>query len=577
MTQSSTLAAASSNVPADASSTRLFRYNTRVEFPLKESISNAPVLLQKLLTTLVGHSPGMMFYTADDVRIDTEDFPKAKHDFDRVFTTTVTEERNQRIVVGFEIRSELTFRKIKTAIWNFLLKHHIFIKKHPGPLQKMDLISVGWLHKAHPSYTSHLNVRSEINSAIIKKLSTLTAEERSTIPNASDVVPDMFFSPGRLKGVYDSAEIDSNVLFIQAERPKANLLRSLLELAFVETEHMSYIPSALKRDDPTLFGHYLCLQNEFLENHRNISIAGISPEAMDYSQLYNSQADETDDPETLWNYLNTKTGVIRIDSCRRTPDLGKWNVSTTKADYLQVTKWFDEYLLSTYNSLPAAVQYTCEYADFPTPRRFSRNTTPPSRSQAHQKTAYARVLASRITNTTPATVVRTAWRPHQPVVEVSYAFNENEFPAMKKPDTDIRSTATTSHLSSISEQAIQNAINAETNKLKAASQLREAAIDVRILHIETTLNNLTANIVSQIYAKMSGPDSPFVTVSHLDSKLDCLSQQIAQLCIASNTQTRTIESPPRKLTRLSGPEETIMAVDDEPPGPGSPVVDPNYS
>jgi hypothetical protein len=80
---------------------------------------------------------------------------------------------------------------------------------------------------------------------------------------------------------------------------------------------MSYIPSALKRDDPTLFGHYLCLQNEFLENHRNISIAGISPEAMDYSQIYNSQADETDEPETLWNYLNTKNGVIHIDSCRR--------------------------------------------------------------------------------------------------------------------------------------------------------------------------------------------------------------------------------------------------------------------
>jgi hypothetical protein len=240
---------------------------------------------------------------------------------------------------------------------------------------------------------------------------------------------------------------------------------------------------------------------------------------LDYSQIYNSQAAETDDPETLWNYFNTQKGVIRIDSCRRTPDLGKWNVSTTKTDYLQVTKWFDEYLLSTYHSLPAAVQYTCEYTDFPTPRRLSRNTTPPSRSQAHQKSAYARVLASRLTNTAPATVVRTAWRPHQPVVEVSYAFNENEFPAMKKPDTDIRSTATTSHLSSISEQAIQNAINTETNKLKATSKIREAAIDVRILHIETTLNNLTANIVRQIYAKMSGPDSPFVTVSHLDSKL----------------------------------------------------------
>ena len=96
-------------------------------------------------------------------------------------------------------------------------------------------------------------------------------------------------------------------------------------------------------------------------------------------------------------------------------------------------------------------------------------------------------------------------------------------------------------------------------------------IDARILHIETTLNNLAANIISQIYAKISGPDSQFVTVLHLGSKLDRLSNQIAQLCIASNTKTHTIESPPQKLTRISGPKETTMTVDAEPPG--SPAQD----
>jgi hypothetical protein len=71
---------------------------------LKESPSNAPLLLQKLLTALVGHNPGIMFYTADEDKIDIEDLPKEKQAFDSTFYTAVTEERNQHITLGFEIR-----------------------------------------------------------------------------------------------------------------------------------------------------------------------------------------------------------------------------------------------------------------------------------------------------------------------------------------------------------------------------------------------------------------------------------------------------------------------------------------
>jgi hypothetical protein len=576
MTPSLNAAAAAPNDLADAPPTRLYRYNTRVEFPLKESISNAPVLLQKLLATLVSHCPGMTFYAADDEKIDIEEFPKAKKDFDQLFNTTVTEERNQRIVVGFEIRSALAFRKIKTSVWTFLTKHHIFVKKHPGPLKIMDLVSLGWIYQAHPSYTSHTNVRSEILTAIGNKLSAPSAEEKSILSDHGDApVPDMFFSAGRVNGTYEAAAIDSNVLFIQVERSKAKLLRVLLEITFVETDHMNYIPISLKRDDPVLFGKYLCLQNAYLENHRNVSIAGLSPEAMDHKQCYaHGQHDE--EQTTLWNHLVTSPGVIRIDSCSRTPDLGKWNLSTTKTDYLKVTEWLDEYIESTFHTLPASIKSTCTFSDFPVPRRLSRNPTQPSRSQAHNTSKYTQILAKRVSPATPSTVVRSAWRPFQPVVDVSYAFDEQSFPPMKTNDTDTKSTATTSHLSSLSENAIQNAINTETTKLKAVSKLRETAIDIRIQNLEATLHNLTTNIVSQIYAKMSGPDSPFVTISHLDSKLERLSQQIEKLYIATSPSNRTpVGSPTRKQARLTGPEET-MAIDSEPPGTPNGSVS-NYS
>jgi hypothetical protein len=39
--------------------------------------------------------------------------------------------------------------------------------------------------------------------------------------------------------------------------------------------------------------------------------------------------------------LKSKEGVYRVDSTKRTPDLGKWNISTDKDHYSALTTWID--------------------------------------------------------------------------------------------------------------------------------------------------------------------------------------------------------------------------------------------
>jgi hypothetical protein len=566
MTLFSSAAVAALSDPPDNQSKLLHCYNTRVEFPLKELTSNAPLVLHKLLTKLVGQNAGILFYAADGNKIDVEDFPKEKERFDFLFGTTVTKERNQRIVVGFEIRSELPFRKIKTSVWNFLQANAIFLKKHPGPLNKMDIISLGWIHKVHPTYTSQSILQHELSDTLSEKLYNLDASDQENFAlNADSAVPDIFFSPGRVVGTYAGGRIESNVMFLQTQRSDAKLVRVLIELAFSETDEMTFIPIALKHSDPILFGKYLGLQNEYLENHRNTSIVGLSTDAMDDDQLW---SDDQTTATTLWNKLSSIPGVLRIDSCRRTPDLGKWNVSTTKEHYLAVTKWLDDNLPPLFDQLSQMSKSTCEFPEFPIPKRLSRSTTSPQLRASDKKSDYTKLLEARISTTPKVTVVqRTAWRPFQPVVDVSYAFNDQEFPPMKTQESiETKSTASTSHVSSLSEQAIRDAINIETTKLRIASEEHAKGIDLRIVMIEKTLNDLTANIVGQIYAKLSGPESPFVTVIHLDAKLDRLSQQIAQLCLASGPPSRTGGSPHRKQARILGPDEA-MAMDREPPDP----------
>jgi hypothetical protein len=134
--------------------------------------------------------------------------------------------------------------------------------------------------------------------------------------------------------------------------------------------------------------------------------------------------------------------------------------------------------------------------------------------------------------------------------------------ANKKHHSETKSTASTSYVSSISEQALKSAIAAESDKMKAENNQRETAIDNRIQAIETSLQTLAQTLVQEIFLKLSGADSPFVTASQLDSKLDKLSKQIEQLAHAASNPS--IKSPPRKQHRADDKAGMLI---DEPPDP----------
>ena len=576
MTLFSAAAAAALDAPPDASDTSLYRYRTRIEFPVKKSLSNAPNLLQKLLATLVGTIPGILFYNAADEKIDVEDFPRDKTQFDHIFKTIVTEERNQRLVISFEIRSDQHFHAIKKSVWTFLTQHGIFMKKHTGTLQKMDLVTLGHLHKAHPTFSSPTCLREEIMTGIYGKLGALKSEDLTAlnIPNDGRH-PDVFVSPGKIKGNYQNEAISSNVVYLQAERCDVELLRTCVE-NFFEDHHMVFVPSTLKHENPDLFGAYLCHQNEFLENNRNIAIVGLSTEAMDHEENPASSMDEELPHETataLWVVLQNLPGVQRINSCRRTFDLGKWNLTTTKEHYPTVTAWIDENLSGLFSQLPADIQAQSIFTEFPVPRRLTRHSRTSTRSISNGTvSSYNQSLATRLSTSSKVSVVqRSAWRPHQPVVDISYAFDYQEFPPMAtKQDTDTKSTASLSHFSnSLSEQALKDAINSETEKLRVESTQRDDDMDTRIKSLEDKLTSLTAAIVGEIFRKMTGEGSPFVTKTILDEKLDQqfaliekLSRQIDKIATAVSTPpTGTIKSPPRKQARCTSPETPVASPD----------------
>jgi hypothetical protein len=344
--------------------------------------------------------------------------------------------------------------------------HHVFMKKHNGPLSKMDIVTVGWAHKIHPTFTSHDNLRQQVVHACHPNLGSLP-EYDDKQPDKG--MPDIFLSSGRLNGNCNGSTIHSNALLIQAERSQKTV-RLLLETTFCESDLFEYIPVSLKYDNPELFGKMLSLQNKYLDNHRNVAIAGLSIRAMDHTMTYKPYSDES----SLWTYLHHIPGVLRLDSCKRTADLGKWNLSTTKQDYAQVTQWIDNHIQILFKNLPEDIQAGSASIDFPIPRHLSRSVRSPHATSVSSGITFNQCLADCIKDT-PAviTIQRTAWSPPKPISALVYDFNDTEFPPMQKKQADNPSTTAATQMSSISEQMIKDSINAETSKMITASKLHE--------------------------------------------------------------------------------------------------------
>jgi hypothetical protein len=548
---------------------------TRVEFPCTDSVSNAPCLLQKLLSTIVDKNPGTVFYSSDDTKIDIEDFPTDKASFDECFNTVITSERRKKIVVGFEIRSAQTFYVVKSSVLAFVKKHGIYLKRHHAPLQTLDLVTVGWIHKLHPTFASLENLRTEIFTKVYEALESFTTEQRATLNIAdTESLPEFFLSTSRIHGEYENAPIHSNVIILQAARSDSALVKSLLEAAFTLDKSVQYIPLSLKYENPPLHGQILSHQNQYLENHRNIAVAGLSVIAMDFR---NPGDDSKQDTPPFWNQFLEAPGILRVDSCKRTFDLGKWNLSTTEEKYVEATQWIDDNLTHLYNQLPGDVKETCQFPEFPAPRRLTKTQYTGNQRTSHARpsssvSSFASHLADKW-GTTPnvAAVTRSAWRPPPQTIDISYDITEADFPLMTKNEGDTKSTASMTHatnVSTITEQIIKEAIEAETAKMHSESVKAAAVIEARFQKIDDSLQLLATQLVRDIFTQLTGSNSPFVTSSQLDQKLDRLSQQIEQLTNGTASSSRSVGSPHRKLARTNGPqvnsgEENPMDVEDE--------------
>jgi hypothetical protein len=107
-----------------------YAYVAALKFIVKKNGQFAPSLVAKILAKLVLDDPDIVFVDGTRQRIDTDDLPTSKSDFEDVFSTSTS---GGRLACKFEIQSaKPSFHTLKIGVWDLLQAHQVWFKKPPA-------------------------------------------------------------------------------------------------------------------------------------------------------------------------------------------------------------------------------------------------------------------------------------------------------------------------------------------------------------------------------------------------------------------------------------------------------------
>jgi hypothetical protein len=571
MTTFSAAAAAALDVTGSHLGKDLFRYGVILRLDVEKNGRNAPPIVSQLLAKMLLDEPSLIVYDANDNRFDNDAFPSDKESFDLAFAPST--QRNS-FRCHFSVTITRRFHELKVSVWDLLQRHRVFLDRSPGPTNKRNLVAMGfWLH-VHPGFASPRAFGAQINADLQNRYNQPAVIAECGLP-AHFAAPEIYFSPAKCHGRLDDTRINSNALCMYTAADDADTVTTLITRisSFAASENSFspfYVPFALKTHHPDVYGSYLAKQNNFLETHRNIAIAGVSVAAMDHGD-----EDNPDDnfPSSLWQLIKNLDGVYRADTCRRTPDLGKWNISCHSDFHPTIAAWIDDNVVDHCTRIPGDLP---TFQAFPAPTRLSASRN--SRSVASGLTDaspvshYLKTLAARDrTSDKITTVLRNPWKSTPPVAAVQYSFTPNDYPKLptakngtaRTEDSTYAPSAVTAPSFSEVEAKIDSQladIERKRHADAAAFRSRMEAVESGMSQIRTDLeqlaNTISNDVTRNVLLGLQGEDG---VITQQNQHIAALQEKLMQLiplvqhAIAprSASPSTQLSSPPRKNQKLN--------------------------
>jgi hypothetical protein len=289
--------------------------------------------------------------------VSMENFPVDKDVFDKAFGTIVPNDRNPQVILGLTINSTINFSPLKSALLPPILHNmNVFMRPHHSTSWKsLDVIPIAHIQEVHPSFADKTHVKAMLLIMLHQCVSKVvdTDEYKLLLGNNSPDVPEIMLYNGRALEKISTADIHSDVIEIYVAREQAPMLKYLFETSTrLTTRPFQLVPRDFKFNHPAIYGKILNKQNNYLENHRNNAVVAIPTHAMEHCI--------TDLDGKTWNTLKAAIlavkGVTHVHACKRTLDLGKWNISTNIDDWAHVKTWLDANLNKLYRQIPVSTR-----------------------------------------------------------------------------------------------------------------------------------------------------------------------------------------------------------------------------
>ena len=517
-----------------------YSFLTEAQFELKRVGKNAPALLCKILKVLRSKEDTIVFYNGDGSPINVDEFPTDKDTFDKMFFTFT---KREILYCRFEIRSaRKSFHEIKLDAWHILEPYKIWLRRSPGPIDRLPLTAMGFWINVHPIFANPHAWLDEIKISVEDNYPSRAEAKAKNLPATYKPMNDVYISRGRVSGKYlpaetqESNDIEADVLMMYSNSEEYSTAMTLVTQVsrFANPTSDSapiFIPIELKKADPTKFGHYLAKHNNFMRNHRNIAVVGVSPELMDHQR----------DGSSLWKHIRSQPGVFRCDPCSATSTIGKWNISSDVNYNSDIKNWLSKILDEWHTAAPATFP---TFQTFPEPEILSKDRRPRTPSVSSGLTnaspieSYLKTLVQALpTPTIPPHVPRQNWKSTVPIERIEYSFDLDAFPALPTnpktahqprepaPPTGPTTTNTApttnttlpsgapASVSAITEDIISTtvknqftALNETTQAQQKELQDRMEALDQQLAEIHTRIDTISERLATQVIDTLTAPD-----------------------------------------------------------------------
>jgi hypothetical protein len=303
-----------------------------------------PSILHKLMNKIRDIDNNTIFNDIEGNVVSMENFPVDKDVFDKAFGTVVPNGRNPQVILGLTINSTINFSPLKSALLPVLHNMNVFMRPHHSTSWKsLDAIPIAHIQEVRPSFADKTQVKAAMITMLQQCIHKVgdTDEYKFLRGDKSPEIPELMLYNGRALGKIGDESIHSDVIEIYVAREHAPMMKYLFEISTsLTTRPFQLVPRDFKFNHPAIYGKILNKQNNYLETHRNIAIVAIPTQAMEHCI--------TDLNGKNWNTLQdailSVSGVTHVHACKRTLDLGKWNISTNINDWAHVKTWLDTQL-----------------------------------------------------------------------------------------------------------------------------------------------------------------------------------------------------------------------------------------